>query len=57
MMDENLKKTIRSVKKLQKLNLLFIEDSINLKVEPNYQLLAFIIGELDLIISNQEMNS
>ena len=47
-MDKNLKNTIRLVKKLQRKDLLYMNDDVELSVEPNYQVLALIIEDVDL---------
>lgn len=50
-MDKHLKETIKTVKSLQKKDLLYMRDSIDLEVEPNYQALASIVENLDLVMS------
>lgn len=47
-MNKNLKKTIKIAKKLQRKELLYINDSIGLEAEPNYQIVASIVESFNL---------
>ncbi|RMD03209.1 hypothetical protein D9O40_03440 [Clostridium autoethanogenum] len=52
-MNKNLRHAIRTVKELQRKELLYMSDDIRLKVEPNYQLLASIIEDVDLSMDKE----
>jgi hypothetical protein len=52
-MDKNLKDTIRMAKKLQRKDLLYMCDDIELRVEPNYQVLALIIEDVHLTMDKE----
>lgn len=52
-MDKHLKETIKTVKSLQKKDLLYMRDSIGLEVEPNYQVLASIVENLNLVMDKE----
>lgn len=52
-MDENLKETFKVVKSLQKKDLLYMRDSIGFEVEPNYQVLASIVENLNLVMDKE----
>lgn len=52
-MNKNLRHAIRTVKELQKKELLYMSDDIGLKVEPNYQVLASIIEDVDLSMDKE----
>ncbi|AKN33782.1 hypothetical protein Ccar_24330 [Clostridium carboxidivorans P7] len=53
-MDKNLKDTISAAKNLQKEGLIYLNDSIDLEVEPNYQILAMIIHNLNDMIDREK---
>ena len=52
-MNKNLRDAIRTVKELQRKELLYMSDDIGLKVEPNYQVLASIIEDVDLSMDKE----
>lgn len=52
-MNKNLRHAIRTVKELQRKELLYMSDDIRLKVEPNYQVLASIIEDVDLSMDKE----
>ncbi|QCH27830.1 hypothetical protein [Clostridium tyrobutyricum] len=52
-MDKNLKDTIRMAKKLQRKDLLYLSGDIELRVEPNYQVLALIIEDVDITMDKE----
>lgn len=52
-MNKNLRHAIRTVKELQRKELLYMSDDIGLKVEPNYQMLASIIEDVDLSMGKE----
>ena len=52
-MNKNLRHAIRTVKELQRKELLYMSDDIGLKVEPNYQVLALIIEDVDLSMDKE----
>ncbi|EHN13409.1 hypothetical protein [Clostridium sporogenes] len=52
-MDKKLKETITIVKKLQRKELLYMNDSIGVEVEPNYQVVAAILESLNLIMDKE----
>lgn len=52
-MDKNLKNTIRLVKKLQRKDILYMSDDMELRVEPNYQVLALIIEDVHLTMDKE----
>ncbi|KEI05951.1 hypothetical protein [Clostridium botulinum] len=52
-MDKHLKETIKTVKSLQKKDLLYMRGSISLEVEPNYQVLASIVENLNLVMDKE----
>ncbi|WP_338433243.1 hypothetical protein [Clostridium tyrobutyricum] len=56
-MDKNLKNTIRLVKKLQRKDILYMSDDIELRVEPNYQVLALIIEDVHLTMDKEYYDS
>lgn len=56
-MDKNLKNTIRLVKKLQRKDILYMSDDIELRVEPNYQVLALIIEDVDITMDKEYYDS
>lgn len=49
-MDKNLKETIKVAKGLHKKGFIYFNDSIETKVEPNYQILASIIERINILI-------
>lgn len=52
-MNKNLRDAIRTVKELHRKELLYMSDDIGLKVEPNYQVLASIIEDVDLSMDKE----
>ncbi|WP_346914171.1 hypothetical protein [Clostridium sp.] len=52
-MDRKLKECIRDTKKLHSMGLVYMHDSINLEVEPNYQILCSIVENLKLVIDKE----
>ena len=52
-MDKSLRDTIRLVKKLQRKDLLYMCDDIELREEPNYQVLALIIEDVHLTMDKE----
>ncbi|CAB1253410.1 hypothetical protein [Clostridium tyrobutyricum] len=56
-MDKNLKNTIRLVKKLQRKDILYMSDDMELRVEPNYQVLALIIEDVHLTMDKEHYDS
>lgn len=52
-MDKHLKETIKTIKSLQKKDLLYMRNSISLEVEPNYQVLASIVENLNLVMDKE----
>ncbi|MBV4417481.1 hypothetical protein [Clostridium tyrobutyricum] len=52
-MNKDLRDAIRTVKELQRKELLYMSDDIGLKVEPNYQMLASIIEDVDLSMGKE----
>ncbi|WP_195603703.1 hypothetical protein [Clostridium tyrobutyricum] len=56
-MNKNLRDTIRLVKKLQRKDLLYMSDDIELRVEPNYQALALIIEDVDITMDKEYYDS
>lgn len=52
-MDNNLKEILKIAKNLHKKELVYLHDSINLQVEPNYQLLCSIVEELNLTMNKE----
>ena len=56
-MYKNLKNTIRLVKKLQRKDLLYMNDDVELSVEPNYQVLALIIEDVDITMDKEYYDS
>jgi hypothetical protein len=52
-MDKNFKNTIRLVKKLQRKDILYMSDDMELRVEPNYQVLALIIEDVHLTMDKE----
>lgn len=53
-MDKNLKDTIKAAKNLQKEGLIYLNDSVDLEVEPNYQILALIIENLEQLMDREK---
>lgn len=53
-MNKNLKTVIKSVKQLHRKEIVYLEDNINLNIEVNYQLLAAIVENLNLILDVNE---
>lgn len=52
-MNKNLRHAIRTVKELQRKELLYMSDNIAFEVEPNYQVLALIIEDVDLSMDKE----
>jgi len=55
-MNKNLKESIKRVKELQKKGLVYIPDDLEGTVEPNYQLLAAIIENMNIGMSRDDYN-
>lgn len=53
-MNKNLKNAVSTAKKAKKADLVYFNDGINQRVEPNYQLLAFMIEKLNPMITIQK---
>ncbi len=53
-MDKNLKDTISAAKSLQEKGLMYLNDSVGLEAEPNYQILALIIDKLKLLMDREK---
>jgi len=56
-MDKKLKEAIKVAKSLHKKELIYMSDSIDLQIEPNYQILAAIVENLNLTIEKKFYDS
>lgn len=53
-MDKKLKDMIKTAKTLHKKGLIYMNDSIELKAEPNYQIVASIVKDLNLCMDKKK---
>lgn len=53
-MDKNLKDTIKAAKNLQREGLIYLNDNVDLEVEPNYQILIMIINNLKKLMDKEK---
>lgn len=56
-MDKKLKEAIKAAKGLHKKKLIYMSDSLDLQIEPNYQVLANIVENLNLTIEKKLYDS
>jgi len=56
-MDKKLKEAIKVAKSLHKKKLIYMSDSIDLQIEPNYQVLVAIVENLNLTIEKKFYDS
>ncbi|KOA19156.1 hypothetical protein CLHOM_22620 [Clostridium homopropionicum DSM 5847] len=56
-MDKKLKEAIKAAKGLHKKELIYMSDSLDLQIEPNYQVLANIVENLNLAIEKKFYDS
>lgn len=53
-MDNKLKDTIKTAKSLHKKGLIYTNDSVKLEIEPNYQVIASIVEDLNLCMGEEQ---